>query len=162
MGRSKYTAKLGDEIVNRISEGETLRAICRDKKIHWSSVYDWLDKDPDFSRRIARARELGFDAIAQDLLEIADTPKNGEIVEVSKDGKKVRREDMLGHRKLQVDTRLKLLAKWCPARYGERSTIDANLNDATLTPTEREARVNALLASAHKRSLNEPDDDGSV
>jgi hypothetical protein len=27
---------------------------------------------------------------------------------------------MLGHRRLQVETRLKLLAKWDPKRHGER------------------------------------------
>ena len=29
-------------------------------------------------------------------------------------------EDMLGHRNLQIETRLKLLAKWNPKKYGER------------------------------------------
>jgi hypothetical protein len=27
---------------------------------------------------------------------------------------------MLGHRKLQIETRLKLLAKWNPKKYGDR------------------------------------------
>jgi hypothetical protein len=34
-------------------------------------------------------------------------------------GVEVKRSDMLGHRKLQVETRLKLLAKWDPKRYGD-------------------------------------------
>jgi hypothetical protein len=33
------------------------------------------------------------------------------------------REDMLGHRKLQIETRLKLLAKWSPKRYGDKLGI---------------------------------------
>jgi len=32
-------------------------------------------------------------------------------------------EDMLGHRKLQIETRLKLLAKWNPKKYGDRVTM---------------------------------------
>ena len=31
---------------------------------------------------------------------------------------------MLGHRKLQIETRLKLLAKWDPKRYGDK--VDLN------------------------------------
>ena len=30
---------------------------------------------------------------------------------------------MLGHRKLQIETRLKLLAKWNPKKYGDRVTM---------------------------------------
>lgn len=121
MGRkTTYTEKTANEICRRISEGEPLRQICRDDKMPtWHAVYRWIEANPDFAQRIARARELGFDAIAEEALAIANTPQIGEIEETSQDGKKVKREDMLGHRKLQVETRLKLLAKWAPKKYGE-------------------------------------------
>ena len=32
-------------------------------------------------------------------------------------------EDMLGHRKLQIETRLKLLSKWDPKRFGDRVAL---------------------------------------
>lgn len=35
-------------------------------------------------------------------------------------------EDMLGHRRLQIESRLKLLAKWDPKRYGEKSEQSGN------------------------------------
>ncbi|HXD37446.1 MAG TPA: hypothetical protein VN624_12375, partial [Rhodanobacter sp.] len=35
-----------------------------------------------------------------------------------------RQEDMLGHRKLRIDTRLKLLAKWDPKRYGDKQQLE--------------------------------------
>lgn len=37
------------------------------------------------------------------------------------------REDMLGHRKLQIETRLKLLAKWDPRRYGEKVEVNGTM-----------------------------------
>ena len=121
MGRkTTYTGKAADEICRRLAEGEPLRQICRDDHMPaWQTVYGWIEARPDFAERIARARELGFDAIAEEALEIADTPQIGETEETSEDGKKVKREDMLGHRKLQVETRLKLLSKWAPKKYGE-------------------------------------------
>lgn len=118
--KSTYTEKAAAEICNRISEGEPLRQICRDDKMPaWRTVYAWMVEVPDFAARIAHARDIGFDAIAEEALHIADTPHIGEIEETSENGKKVTRSDMTQHRKLQVETRLKLLAKWAPKKYGE-------------------------------------------
>jgi hypothetical protein len=117
-----------DVICERISSGETLRAICREKGMPaWRTVYDWLDADEEFATRFARAREIGFDAIAYETICIADTPLEGVEYEIGDDGKtKEKRSDMLGHRKLQIETRLKLLAKWSPQKYGERQHVEVS------------------------------------
>ena len=56
----------------------------------------------------------------------------------------VRRGDMLGHRKLQIETRLKLLAKWDPKRYGGRTVLagdaQAPLALAAISVTPEEYR----------------------
>lgn len=121
---SLYTPELEDELIEWISSGQTLRAFCRQEgKPAWKTVYIWLENDPEFSTRFARARELGHDAIAEEALQIADTPMEGVITTVDADGTKTVTEDMLGHRKLQVETRLKLLAKWNPKKYGDRVAL---------------------------------------
>ena len=57
-------------------------------------------------------------------MRIADTPVVGEeTTEKANGDTETRKGDMLGHRKLQIETRLKLLAKWDPKRYGERTTL---------------------------------------
>lgn len=123
-----------DEICTRVATGETLRAICREEgKPHWTVVYDWLKEDEDFSLRFARARELGHDAISEECLEIADDkstdyrldPEKGLVV----DGDHIQRA------KLRIETRLKLLAKWNPKKYGDSTQIkhaDADGNKLTL------------------------------
>jgi len=64
-----------------------------------------------------------MDAILEDTLHIADTQEPGEILTIKADGaRESKMEDMLGHRKLKIDTRLKLLAKWNPKKYGD--TLD--------------------------------------
>lgn len=88
---------------------------------NWRTIYNWMEAHPEFSARIARARDLGMDAILEDALRIADTPCEGIETETSDDGRvKEKRGDMLGHRKLQIETRLKLLAKWNPKKYGDK------------------------------------------
>lgn len=118
---SLNTPELQEELLTWIASGQTLRAFCRQpNKPAWRTVYDWIEADPDLAARIARARDIGADAIAEEALSIADTPMPGVITTVDEDGTKTVTEDMLGHRKLQVETRLKLLAKWNPKKYGEK------------------------------------------
>jgi hypothetical protein len=121
-----YTPELADEILTRLSNGETLTSICRpDTMPSRGTVHAWKAKDAEFSKRFARAKDDGWDAIADDCLEIANTPLEG-VIETSKEwGVETKREDMLGHRKLQIETRLKLLAKWDPKRYGDKIDVNA-------------------------------------
>jgi len=118
---SRYTLALADTICSELSNGKPLRQICREIGVSWSAVYDWQDAHEGFRERIARARERGEDAIAAECLEIADTPIVGVTKTHKADGSiEAKEEDMLGHRKLQIDTRLKLLAKWNPKKYGDK------------------------------------------
>lgn len=120
-----YTDELAAEICRRIGEGETLQSICRQEGMPAvRTVNDWTVEFPSFGAEFARARVRGFDAIAAETMRIADTPLVGEETTEKANGDvEIRKADMLGHRKLQIETRLKLLAKWDPKRYGERTTI---------------------------------------
>jgi len=157
---SLYTPELATEICERIATGETLRAICREAHMpSWVTVYAWRKANPEFAARLAAARDLGADAIAEQALEIADTTKIGERTEESDDGFKTVREDMLGHRKLQIETRLKLLAVWFPRKYGQRIDMTTGGESMNLTPEERTAKLAALAAAAARRKAEQ--DDGS-
>jgi len=159
---TSYSLKVANEICARLAEGEPLRVICRDDHMPaWRTVYDWRSADPEFAARIAHARDVGFDAIAEEALEIADTPVEGVRREVGTDGVKAVHEDMLGHRKLQVETRLKLLAKWSPSRYGDKQQIEhsGHLELGKMSDEELDAELAALAAVAV--ATTQPPDDGS-
>ncbi len=132
------------EICERLATGEPLAVICRDDHMPQRRVvYDWLEEDKEVNARFACARAVGFDAIAEECLEIANTPQEGEEVTTKPDGsQEVKRGDMLGHRKLQIETRLKLLAKWDPKRYGDRQAIEHSVTEDTA----------AILAAARRRA----------
>lgn len=104
-------ADLADSLVAWISEGKPLREWCRQPgRPHFTTVYDWMDKDEQFGLRIARAREDGYDRIADQCVELADLEPTDQV--------------QVGWRRLQVDTRLKLLAKWNPKKYGDRQQLE--------------------------------------
>jgi hypothetical protein len=110
------------EIHNWIESGKTLRSYCRqDGKPSYSTVYDWLEVDAAQSTRFAHARDIGEAVISQECLEIADNTQVGEIVTQKADGsQEIKSADMIEHRKLRIETRLKLLAKWNPKKWGDK------------------------------------------
>lgn len=150
---STFTVELGEKICGLISEGKTLAEISRMKGMPpRRTVYDWLRNYPEFAAAMDIARDVGADAIAEEALRIADTPIIGEREEKSEDGYKIVKDDMLGHRKLQVETRLKLLAKWHPKRYGDK--VVAEHTGAEGGPIKTESIVNVEAGEAYLRMLN--------
>ena len=119
---SKYSPEIARVICEQLSEGIPLRQICRetDGFPAWRTVHDWMGRDPELSASIARARDIGYDAIAEECLQIADTVQFGQKQVMTDEGTATTIEDMLGHRKLQIETRLKLLAKFHPTKYGDK------------------------------------------
>lgn len=73
----------------------------------------------------ARARDAGFDAIAVECLDIADNTANDTIKD-DEDGTPRPNSEWITRSRLRVDTRLKLLAKWDPKRYGDRQLIGSD------------------------------------
>ena len=117
---------IAEDLVHWIASGKTLRSFCRQEQMPaYSSVYEWIRKDPDFSARIARARESGYDAIADECVEIIDSAVDANLA------------------KAQVWTRLQLLAKWDPKRYGERTILSGDADNPIMLST--------VLAEARKR-----------
>jgi hypothetical protein len=98
-----------------------MSAICREADMpSRTTVFEWMSNQ-SFSERIARARELGADAIAEEALSIAD---DGSFDTVETDRGPKMDSEWVARSKLRVETRLKLLAKWSPKKYGEKLDIE--------------------------------------
>ena len=113
MGRpSIRTPELEAEILRRIAEGESLRKVCRDEGMpNRESVRTWLDADPEFAGRYARAVSERTDVLAEECLEIADDAKSGDAAAVAA-------------ARLRVDTRKWFASKLAPRKYGDRSAVE--------------------------------------
>ena len=118
---SKKTAAVTAAIIERVSTGETLTSVCRDLGVGTRTVYDWMEADTELSAQFARARASGYDAIADECMEIADDGSGDYII--TDDGPALNKEH-IQRAKLRVETRLKLLAKWDPKRYGDKLQAD--------------------------------------
>jgi hypothetical protein len=88
------------------------------------TVRIWAENDADLSRAIARARETGWDAIAVEALAIADETAHDTVK--GAEGREMPNSEWITRSRLRVDTRLKLLAKWDPKRYGDKQLIGSD------------------------------------
>ena len=135
---------IAEQIIEWISLGQTLRDFCRQEGMpSYRAVYRWMAKNEEFASRFAQARELGQDFIAEECLEIADDASNDWMEKIDKDGMAVGWQlngDHVQRSKLRIETRLKLLAKWNPKKYGDRVGVDhqggVQLNVVTGVPEE--------------------------
>ena len=126
-----YTPELAAQIVEWISQGNVLTQFCRDHGFSKRTVTAWRKKYPEFDSAMLDARDEGYLRIAEKCLEIADTPQDGVEEVTNPDGSViVKKGDMLGHRKLQVETRKWLLRHWHPTVYGDRQQVE---HSGTLT-----------------------------
>ena len=164
-----YVQTIADSIIEQLSAGVPLAEICRGEGMpDRRTVNNWTREHPEFAERYQAARDDGFDVIAADCLRIADTPQEGVIEkyeqvpipnpddpdgEATTEFRIVERkvEDMLGHRKLQIETRLKLLAKWDPKRYGEKMTLAGDPESPLqgMSDAQVDARIGELMAKFH-------------
>lgn len=118
---TSYRQHIADEICARLSVGEPLAQICRDEHMPAvRTVSGWKAEHEEFKAAFARAREEGYDFIAADCLKIADDGANDTYVD--EEGRKRTEQDVIARSKLRIETRLKLLAKWDPSRYGDKVT----------------------------------------
>lgn len=141
-----------DAICARLADGESLNVICKDDGMpDERTVRTWaLDDVEGFSPKYARAREIGYDRMAEELIAIANTPQIGVIRTTKPDGAvEEKHADMIEHRRLQVDARKWMLSKMLPKKYGDKVQHGgaedlppiAVTGDLTLTPGDAYMRM---------------------
>jgi hypothetical protein len=143
---TKRTPEVVKEICDRLSNGEPLRAICRDSHIpNWDTVYDWMARDEGFALLVAQARENGVEAIAQDTLAMIDAPP-----QVVVDNNGVSRIDpaYVQWTKLRAEQRMKLLACWSPNRYGNRVQVAGDKDNPLQVNIQATEMFESILKNA--------------
>ena len=131
MGRpSIYSDALAAAICERLGQGESLNAICRDE--HMPSrkvVHEWVTDDRDgFRDKYVRAREAQAEYWASEIIEISDSVRKGATSEEVQAAR------------LAVDSRKWVASKLLPKKYGDRvvNTHGGDPENPIKTPTRIE------------------------
>ncbi|MDX0320355.1 terminase small subunit protein [Sinorhizobium meliloti] len=146
-GQSKWGFETREGVLEKLSIGKSLREICSAEGMPSESlVRKWVMKDEDFGAQYARAREAGMEALADEILQIADS-QEGDVLK-TEDGREVVNHDAIQRARLRVDTRKWLMSKIAPKKYGDRLDLNHSGSIGALSDDALDARLLKLLGKA--------------
>ena len=143
---SRYSQKIATQICKGLHEGRSLRDICSAKDMPGTTtVYQWLADKQEFQDQYTRARARGMDAMAEEILDIADNTDD-DWEEDPDTGELKLNKEYVQQRRLRIDTRKWLMGKLQPKKYGDRVTTEhtGRLSVTDMTDTALEARIEEL------------------
>lgn len=144
---STFTQAMADLICDHLTEGKSLRAICRAADTpNASTILKWLGQYPEFAAQYARAREKQADTLFDEIVGIAD--EAGFTSE------------RIAKARLQIDARKWVAGKLRPKKYGEKQLFGSDPENPL--PTTPVIDVIALAQSVRAaKSGATPADDAS-
>ena len=113
-----------ETVLAALEAGKSLRAAAREINMHASSVLRWTERDNDFAQQYARAREVAYKMLADEIVEISDDASRDAIVD--EDGNVKQNTEFVNRARLRVDTRKWILAKMLPKLYGDKVTHEVS------------------------------------
>lgn len=117
-----YDDDLAEKILERLAEGETLVAICRDDGMPAArTVRGWCKTHKEFGERYADAMEAGCHALLDETLEIADDADADYLP--GKDGPVFNAENVQ-RAKLRIWTRHELAARKRPDLFSAKVKME--------------------------------------
>lgn len=131
---TEFSQAVADVICDRLAEGESLRAICRDDEMPAiSTVFKWLGKPENapFVEQYARAREEQAENDADKVTDLGDRCARGEI-----DPQAAR---------VAIDAAKWSAGKRLPKKYGERIQQEITGKDGGAVKLEQEVTIRPPL-----------------
>jgi hypothetical protein len=107
-----YDQEAADRVCALLSEGKSLRYAAGEVGLTHTTILGWVDAQPAFSDQYTRARQVGYQLLSDELLEIADDKTEADT----------------NRARLQVDTRKWMLSKMLPKTYGDKLTTEVTGN----------------------------------
>lgn len=114
-------------LADYVSEGMPLakagRVLGIDRR---QTIYERMERSERFRAMMEQARTEGYDALAEQVLDIADDSDNDYVEGTDRFGnpKIMLDKEHIQRSKLRAEMRLKLLAKWHPHKYGEKLQVE--------------------------------------
>lgn len=141
-----YTEEKALEICELVADGQSINKISKMSGMPTrSTILKWFRDVPEFSIMYARAKEIGFEVLADEIIDLSDATEN------------IKAEELRRHQ-LMIDTRKWLLAKLQPRKYGERVTQEV-VGDAN-NPVQVEQHTQMSIEDYRnaRREMLEEDD----
>lgn len=123
---SDYTLELAARICEQLASGMSLRTVCKaDDMPNASTVFLWIQRHKEFREQYDRAKEESADALAEEMLDIADEGSNDWMENNDPDNPGYRANgEHIQRSRLRVDTRKWYASKLKPKKYGEKLDVE--------------------------------------
>jgi len=137
----RITPEVFQVILRSIEAGKTLKNICRELAtgenadlplmsftLTPAEICIYVNDTAGARKAYASARQFGHDAMAEEILDIADDGRNDYYEKLKRNGELVVLCDHenVNRSRLRVDSRKWLLSKLNPEKYGERSSLEVS------------------------------------
>src|SRR5262245_58853263 len=100
-----YSDEWARAFLVEVGQGKAVFSICkRSDQPGFDTVMNWLNEKPEFAERYARAKGAAMDAMAEEVLKLADSATKADWQ----------------CRRLQVETRKWIMGKLNPKKYGDK------------------------------------------
>jgi hypothetical protein len=127
---SIYSEEIATEFCRLLALGNTLRSLCAtDQFPAPQTIYDWIEKYPDFSEQYARARSQQADHYAEMIIDEAFGASDASIG------------------RLRMDALKWAASKIAPKKYGDKIEVESNQSNnirLSFTIPHRDAPVDIL------------------
>jgi hypothetical protein len=125
---TSYTQEIADELCAHLAMGESLRTACSaDGMPSVATVFNWFKSQDGFLEQYTRAKEEAADAMAEDILDIADDGTNDYMtITRGNSSYEVVNSEAIARSKLRVESRKWLMAKMKPKRYGDKLDVTSD------------------------------------
>jgi hypothetical protein len=121
---SEYSQAIADRICAEIASGSSLRTICRpDEMPAVATIFNWFRRYPDFLEQYTRAKEEQADAMAEEMLDIADDANNDWMERRNTEGENIGWQingEHVQRSRLRIETRKWLASKLKAKKYGDK------------------------------------------
>ena len=135
-----------------IGMGKSLRSWAEQTRHDHAVVVRWVQNDPERTKLYREARRMQADAHIDELIDLADEDVPTDI-EGRMDSAAV------NNKRLRIDARKWIAAKFHPAMYGDKVDVSASVNLAALPPDQILERIAAVFAQHGMRIVTAPADD---
>lgn len=107
-----YSEDVAKELFARVLSGEPMARICaEDHMPSYVTVWQWQQDKPEFKESLEKAKREGSHYIADDCVRIADDQTIDPM-----------------HKRIMVDTRLRLIKSWHRKAYGDNVQLSGDEN----------------------------------
>lgn len=122
---SEYTPEMALKVCEELAQGKSMRTVTKMEGMPaMSTLWRWMRAHEDFRLQYVKAKQEAADALAEEILDIADYTAE-DYVE-NKKGDLVLNREAVERAKLRVDARKWLMSKMKPKVFGDKIDVTSD------------------------------------